>query len=71
MKIFTLREAADVARISEGFLRRQIRAGIGPAVVKPGLPGGRRMLVTDDALASWFEARTIPAGSAPPKPFAK
>jgi hypothetical protein len=52
-------------------MRRLIREGRGPAVVQPGLPGGRRMLITEDALASWFEARTIPAGSAPPKTFAK
>jgi hypothetical protein len=71
MKVFTLREAAEVARVSETLLRRQIREGVGPAVVMPGKVGGRRMLVTDGALTDWFTSRTLPAGSILPKTIAK
>jgi excisionase family DNA binding protein len=65
-KMLLVREAADLTHVSEGFMRRLIREGRGPAVIRPGLPGDRRMLITEDALSEWFNARTQPAGTKAP-----
>jgi len=57
-QIITLDESAKIAGISLSTLRRQINAGIGPAVTRMSM---RRVGIRWSALRVWIESRCLNA----------